>query len=608
MSENPGDRAFAGLEKYRDLLIVLFLILCNLIVYWQVQYAELIDYDDISYIIRNRHVRSGLSWDSFIWAMTDIHTGYWHPLTWLSHMLDYELFRDGAGGHHWMSLIFHIANVVMLYIFLRRATADVWRSAFVAALFAVHPVNVESVAWVAERKNLVSTFFWIMAMWAYVIYAERPSWYRYGLVFLAFVSGLAAKPMLVTLPCVLLLLDFWPLRRFDTWKTFPRLLLEKIPLFLLSAIVSVFTLLATRHEGAVISFTSLPMKDRVYHAAISYERYLGKLFWPDDLAVFYPYIKDYNLWHVAGAFLILASISLFAGLLFRRRYLLTGWLWYLGTLVPVVGFIQAGDQAMADRYMYIPAIGVFIMVTWGLSDILEKRPAQKFIFATVAGVVIFSLSICAFHQAGFWKNSMTLFGHTLQVTRQNALAHNNLGVALMNQGRMQEAERHFMQAIEIKRDYAAPHDNMGLILAEKGKLHEAVMQYREAIRIRPNDERTYSNIGIAFARMGRLGEAGRWFGEAIRINPDNADGYNNMGAALARAGKVKAAIPYFERTLQLDKDHAMAHDNMGLALAHAGRFDEAVDHFRTALKINPDFKAATHHLNAVLGQRKVNKY
>jgi len=599
-SENPTITSF---ETYRDLAITLFLILTVLIVYWQVQYYELIDYDDISYIIRNRHVRSGLSWDGFIWAMMDIRTGYWHPLTWFSHMLDYELFQDNAGGHHWTSLIFHIANVVLLYTFLKRVTADIWKSAFVAVLFAVHPLNVESVAWVAERKNILSTFFWFMTMWAYVRYVEHPSWHRYILIASAFVLGLMAKPMLVTLPCVLLLLDFWPLCRLNSWKDLTCLILEKIPLFLFSLGMSIFTFLATSHEGAVISFAALPLESRVYHALVSYVRYLGKLFWPDNLAVFYPYIKDYDIWHISGALIGLTAITFVVVFLARQyRYLLMGWLWYLGTLVPVIGFIQAGDQALADRYMYVPAIGVFIMVVWGVIDILRKWSKRNVVLVTCAATVFISLSICTGNQLRHWQNSLTLFGHTLQVTRQNALAHNNLGVALLNQGKSVEAENHFAKAMEIKPDYAAAHDNMGLILASRGKLNEAVMHYQEALRVKPKDDKAYDNMGIAFARMGRLNEAISCFGEAIKINPENADSYNNMGSAMAMRGEVEKSMDYFNKALQLDSNHAMAHNNMGLALANMGRFDKAVIHFRMALKINPDFKEAYQNLHTVLNK------
>ncbi len=596
----------ASLKKYRDLLIGMFLIIITLIAYWQVQYFDLIDYDDVSYIVKNRHVRSGLSCDGFFWAMTDIHTGYWHPLTWLSHMLDYQLFRSNAGGHHWTSLIFHVANVVVLYVLLKRTTGAVWQSAFVAALFAVHPLNVESVAWVAERKNVLSAFFWIMAMWAYVYYVDRPAWYRYALVLLAFVFGLMAKPMLVTLPFVLLLLDYWPLGRLNSWKDVNKLIVEKIPLFVITVAMSVFTFLSTRHEGAVISFDALSFGDRILNVVVSYAKYLGNIFWPADLAVFYPYRREFDLFQLAGAAAILFFISCLVILLSRRyRYGLVGWLWYLGTLVPVIGFVQAGDQAMADRYMYVPGIGLFVMTVWGVSDLLKKWPKKNIISVASAGAVLSALIICTYYQVMYWQNSVTLFEHALKVTHDNALAHNNLGVALLNKGRPDEAEKHFSITIQIKRDYPGAHANMGLALASRGKLHEAMAYYREALRINGNDEKAHNNLGALLAGMGKNDEAALHFQDALRINPENADIYNNIGAALARQGRVGESLGYFEKALQLDDGHYMAHNNMGLALANLGRFDEAIGHFMKALNIKPDYGDAHKNLNAVLNRINV---
>jgi Tfp pilus assembly protein PilF len=602
LSEN-SDHAIFG--KHRDLLIGIFLALITLIAYWQVQYFDLIDYDDVSYIVKNRHVRSGLSWDGFIWAMTDIHTGYWHPLTWLSHMLDYQLFKLNASGHHWTSLIFHMANVVLLYILLARTTGRVWQSAFAAALFAVHPLNVESVAWIAERKNVLSTFFLLMAMWAYACYVDRPTWYRYALVLLAFVFGLMAKPMLVTLPFVLLLLDYWPLGRLNEWKDAKRLLIEKIPLFVMTIAVSVFTFLATRHEGAVISFDVLSFGDRILNVVVSYTKYLVNLFWPADLAVFYPFSTSFGPYQIAGAAAVLFSVSFFVILLSKRyRYLPVGWLWYLGTLVPVIGFIQAGDQAMADRYMYVPGIGLFVMITWGVSDFLKKWPKRNIVSAVFAGAVLFVLIMWSVHQAGYWRNSLTLFGHALEVTRNNALAHNNLGVALLNRGRPDEAQKHFCAVIRIKRDYPGIHTNMGLTYAYTGNFREAVASYREALRINKDDEKAHNNLGALLAGMGKYDEAALHFQDALRINPDNADTHNNMGAALARQGRVVESLGYFKKALQLDDGHYMAHNNMGLALANLGRFDEATRQFMEALNDKPDYRDAYNNLNAVSNRIK----
>lgn len=598
VSESQG---ITSIRKYLDLLVCMFLAVVILIAYWHVQYYDLIDYDDISYITKNRYVKSGLSWDGFIWAMKDTHVGYWHPLTWLSHMLDYQLFRSSAGGHHWTNLIFHMANAILLYILLKRTTGNVWKSAFVAAVFAVHPLNVESVAWIAERKNVLSTFLWLLAMWFYVRYVEHPAILRYTLLVLTFSLGLMAKPMLVTLPFVLLLFDYWPLNRLTTRKDLYRLIVEKIPLFILTLLMSVFTFIATRHEGAVISFDALSVGDRVSSAILSYVKYLGKIFWPENLAVFYPYTTHIDLFRIAGAFLVIICISGFVIYLSRHyRYILVGWLWYLGTLVPVIGFIQAGEQAMADRYIYVPGIGLFIMIAWGIPDLLKKWPKKEVILTVSAGAVLCISIMCTFIQVTYWKNSVTLFEHALKVTQDNYLAHNNLGVALLNQGKSDGAARHFDLAIQIKRDYPAAHTNMGLVLASQGKLEQAIYYYHEALRIKGNDEKARNNLGIAYASMGRFDEAMKRFREALEINPDNADAYNNMGSAMARQGKLKESLRYYEKALQLDADHAMAHNNMGLALANSGRSDEAIVHFTTALSINPNYGEAYKNLAAVL--------
>jgi protein O-mannosyl-transferase len=465
---------------------------------------------------------------------------------------------------------------------------------------------VESVAWVAERKNVLSAFFCFTAMLSYAYYLENPRGYKYCFVILLFSLGLMAKPILVTFPFLLLLFDYWPLYRLNSWGDLYRLLFEKIPFFLLAFVMSVVTFLATRHEGAVISLDVLPVWDRIANALISYLKYLGKVFWPENLAVFYPLVRIFSSFQIIGAALILIGISCFVIVLSKRyRYAMVGWFWYLGILVPVIGFVQAGEQAMADRYTYIPAIGLFIMTAWGVPDLFKRWwPKQKVVYMAFTGAILPIFIICTFYQVKYWHNSITLFEHALQVTHGNYLAHNNLGVALLNEGRLDEAEKHFEMAIEIKPDYSAAYNNMGLVLASLGKLHEAVSRYNKALKINQNDGKAHDNLGIAFANMGRFDEAMKHFQEALRINPENADAYNNMGSLLARQGKVNEALGYFERSLQLDGDHAMANNNMGVALANLGRLDEAADHFAKALSISPDNRDAYNNLIAVL--KKIN--
>lgn len=589
------------LTKYDDLLIRLSLAVLILITYWQVQYFDFIDYDDVSYIIQNYHVKSGLTWDGFVWAMTDIHTGYWHPLTWISHMLDYQLFRTNAGGHHWTNVILHIFNAMLLYILLKRTTGETWKSTFVAAVFAVHPLNVESVAWVAERKNVLSTFFWFMATYSYVCYVERPSFYKYVLVLLAFSLGLMAKPMLLTFPFVLLLMDYWPLNRFKSWRDLYPLIIEKVPLFILTLIICIFTFIAAKRMGAITSSDTLGIGVRMSNSLVSYSQYLGKIFWPENLSVFYPYVRDINLFQITAAIIILIFISFFA--LYLRHthpYISIGWLWYLGTLIPVIGFIQAGEQAMADRYIYISGIGIFIMVAWGIPDLLKKWSQRNVISIALAASILISLVVFTRIQVKYWKNSVTLFEHALLVTNSNHLAHNNLGVFLLNSGKSDEAVKHFAKALEIKPDYSEAHNNMGLFLASQGRLPEALFHYTEALKLKRDNEKAHNNLGIVLANMNRPDKAMEHFRDALKINPENAAAYNNIGSVLAMQGKVSEAIGYFEMALKYDAENAMAHNNLGLALVYVGRFDEANDHFAEALKINPHYLEAPNNIRSNL--------
>ena len=590
-------------KKYRDLLICILVSAAILVAYWPVQHYDLISLDDIDYITENPYVKSGLTLGSISWALKDIHTGYWHPLTWVSHMLDYQFFGSRVGGHHWTNVIFHIANSTLLYIILKRMSGTAWKSALVAALFAVHPLNVESVAWVSERKNLLCTFFWFMGMWSYAHYVERPTRYRYCLILMTFSLGLMSKPMIVTFPFTLLLLDYWPMGRLTSWKMFPRLVFEKIPLFALAAIVGIATFLSSFHGDVTISIDKLPLPDRMANAVLSYARYLGKMFWPENLAVFYPYSRELDSLQIIGALLLLFVISCLAIFMAHKcRYALMGWLWYVGTLVPVIGLIQVGKQAMADRYAYVPMIGLFIIIAWGVPDLLRRWPQRKIIFAISSGAVIAGLMICTVLQVRYWQNGVTLFEHALRVTGMNSRAHYNLGISLTDLGKFKEAIYHFGYAIRIEPEYAGPYGYMGVALARQGKTDEAMVYYHEALRIKPNDESTHNNLGVAFANKGKFDEAIEHFKEALRIRPDYVYANRNLGGALARLGKMEEAIGYYEKALKIDRDNAVTHNNLGLALANVGRDEEAIGHFQEALKINPYYDDAINNLRSL--QRK----
>ncbi len=540
--------AFSGHAPW----VCLALIAANLIVYASVWHHDFVNYDDNEYVSTNVVVQRGLTWDGASWAFTTGYAANWHPLTWLSHMLDVQLYGLDPGPHHLTNLLFHIANTLLLFGLLHRMTGALGRSAFVAGLFAVHPLHVESVAWVAERKDVLSTLFWMLTLLAYVEYVRRPGLGRYWAVLLFFALGLMAKPMLVTLPFVLLLLDFWPLGRMGMgsnpangwvsspggWATTVRLVWEKLPLLSLTVVSSIVTLRVQRRGGNVVSLSATPLNHRVANALVSYFAYIGKMLWPARLAALYPYVQSLPGWWVAGAFLGLLGISVAvirAGP--RRPYLPVGWLWYLGTLVPVIGLIQVGYQAMADRYTYIPLIGLFIVVAWGVPDLLVRWPFRRIALPAAAGLVILACVIAARGQLRYWENSTTLFTHDLAVTTGNNIVHNNLGIVLADQGRLDEAIAHFSEALRIEPDYADAHNNLGVALADEGKLDEAIAHLSEALRIDPNYAEAHYNLGLALVGQGKLDEAIAHYSKALRIKPDYTKARDNLRLTLVKRGE-----------------------------------------------------------------------
>ena len=430
-----NNRSKEFILKHRDILVCLFLVMATLAVYWQVQNFDFVNFHDDDYVYENRHVKEGLTLESVTWAFTTIHAGNWHPLTWLSHMLDSHVYGMNSGRHHLTNLLFHIANTLLMFMVFRKMTDSLWQSGFVAGLFALHPLHVESVAWVSERKDVLSTFFWMLTKWSYIWYVEHPVVRRYILVVLFFALGLMSKPMLVTLPFVLLLLDFYPLNRFQFQQSDGsanaqqksialRLILEKTPLFVLVAMSSAITFYAQKHGGAVASLKVIPLKARVANALVSYANYIGKMVYPSKLTVLYPHPGMLPWWKIAGACFLLVSISFLAIRVVKQSpYFAMGWLWYLGTLVPVIGLVQVGSQSMADRYTYVPLIGIFIIIAWGIPELVAQWRYRKIWLATLATVILTILMAMTWKQVGYWKNSITLFEHTLKVTTNNALPH-----------------------------------------------------------------------------------------------------------------------------------------------------------------------------------------
>ncbi|VAX10968.1 Tetratricopeptide TPR_2 repeat protein [hydrothermal vent metagenome] len=546
-------------------------------VYLQVISYEFISLDDNRYVYANQQVRTGLNYESIIWSFTTFDTGNWHPVTWLSHILVYQFAGQDPGWHHLLNLVFHIANTILLFLVLKTMTGKFWRSAFVAALFALHPMHVESVAWISERKDVLSTFFWMLTTWSYLRYVETRSMAKYIVMLLFFILGLMSKPMLVTLPFVLLLLDFYPLNRLKHGqkKTIHTALIwEKIPLFALAAIACVITIKAQAYGGAIAPLESSPLGDRISNALVAYVAYMGKLIYPSNLAVLYPYSSSLPMWKPLGAGLLLISISFLAFRLRRQHpYAIVGWLWFLGTLLPVIGIIQVGVHSMADRYSYIPYIGLFIIIAWG-GGVLAARWASGTIFISAA--ILISLAATTWQQLQYWRNSITLFQHAIGVTSGNWLLHNNLGN----------------------------------VLAEKGESAKALKHYREAIRINPDYPNVYYNLGTILRSKGDIEGATLNLHTALALDPKFAQAHDGMGIILAGHGRIREAIAHFTKAIELQPDFASAHNNLGVSYIQQGDLEQAITHFRTALKIIPDYTRAKNYLQGALEmhQRQLSRH
>jgi tetratricopeptide (TPR) repeat protein len=583
------------------------LILSTLLVFWQVRNFDFTGYDDNSYVYENQRVLNGLTCDSIIWAFTTCHTGYWHPLTWLSFMLDCQIFGAKPGLIHIVNVAFHIVNTILLFAIFNRMTGRIWPSAFVAALFALHPLHIESVAWIAERKDVLSTLFWLLTILAYIRYVDRPSTGRYVIAIILFALGLMSKPMLVTLPFVLLLLDYWPLNRICNRQSsidirqFLRLLLEKVPFFIIASVLGVITFLAQRSSGVMTSIGSFPLKDRIANAFLSYAKYTAKLFVPQKLAVFYPG-DIIQPWQTMMSFSLLMMITILVIRFARsRRYLPVGWFWFVGTLVPVIGLIQVGGQAYADRYTYIPYIGLFMMIGWGLPDFLSKWSQRKFILGLAMIMVLVTLGILAHQQVGFWKNGITLFSRAVEVTQNNDVAHNELGNAYLRVGRCQEAIEAYKRAIKIKPDFAESHYNLGVTYLNIGNFQDALESCRQAIKIKPDYAEAYNGLGSACLHLGRYQDALESCKQAIDIKPDFAEAHYNLGVIYDKLGRWQDSIEAYKQVIKIKADFAVAYNNLGVAYLNIGSFQEALESCRQAINIKPDYVEAHNNFgNACL--------
>jgi len=566
-----------GIKKRRiEIIICLLLSAASLVVYLQLINCDFVNYDDELYLTKNPHIQAGITLKSVIWAFTTGYASNWHPLTWLSHMLDFELYGLNPMGHHWTNLQLHIANTLLLFFVLQLMTGAILRSAFVSALFAIHPLHVESVAWIAERKDVLCAFFWILSMYAYVGYVRNPEKKRYYiLLIILFALGLMAKPMIVTLPFVLLLLDFWPLSRFQSiiherkinvFQAFKTLVWEKTPLFVLSAISCVITFFVQQHGGAVASIEALSLKARAANAIVSYTSYIGKMIWPLHLAVLYP-LLEWNLGEVLISGLLLLLMSTLAIRTWHRHpYFSVGWLWYLGTLIPVIGLVQVGAQSMADRYTYIPLIGLFIIIAWAMPDISSKWRGRRIVLTTISGVMIILFMICSWFQVHHWKNGVTLFTHAVKLTHNNSIAYCELGHALNQHGKRDEAIIHFLRSLKINPNYAEAHYELGVTLEAQGNSTAAVRQYLETLRINPNHVKAHNGLGIILANQGNFNDSVYHYKKALQINPKYPGAYYNLGKIFSVQGKIEDAILYYQKALHYSSNMTQALYNLSWIL------------------------------------------
>jgi len=599
--------------------VCLLLALAVWFVFGQTLRHGFVSYDDNVYVYDNPAVARGLSWNGVVWAFTHSQSVTWHPLTTLTHMLDCQLYGLHPGGHHLTNVLLHTATAILLFLTLRNMTGAFWPAAFVAGVFAIHPLRVESVAWVAERKDVLSGLFFMLTIWAYVQYVRNSCrLWSYLMVLVLYALGLMSKPMLVTMPFILLLLDYWPLQRMPGFElgvlsslsrdrqNVRRLVREKVPFLLLAAGVSVITVLAQRK--AMLPVQALSFPSRIENAFVAYATYIWQMLYPVGLAVFYPHPGNgLSAWEIGLSVLALIVISTGVVVGWRKHpYLLVGWLWYVGMLVPVTGLIQVGAQARADRYTYLPEIGLYILVAWGTVDLCRNWRHRRTLLGVAAAAILAGLLTYACLQTSYWKDSVTLWRHALACTADNATAESGLGLALADQGELTEAIQHYERALQLNPDYIDAHNNLGSALVAQGRLPEAIKHFERAIQLDTDYGKAQNNLGNALVAQGRPTEAVGHLVRALRLNPDDAEVCYNLGNALVAQGNLTEAVKRYEHALQLNPDYAGAHYNLGNALAGQGKLPEAIEHYERALQLNPDDADIHNNLgNALMAQGRL---
>jgi len=612
------------------LLLCAALLVITFAIYWQVGSHPFLNLDDPAYVTENLHVSSGISGTNIAWAFSSVEAANWHPITWLSHMADVQIYGLNPRGHHITNVIIHSISTLLLLLLLVRFTGSLWKSAFVAALFALHPLHVESVAWISERKDVLSAFFGFLALLFYSEYAKKtgagsyssfslqpsafslqPSSVLYLLTLVSFVLGLMSKPMLVTLPLVMLLFDFWPLDRYrgeelgqgvsQLTARALALIKEKIPFFVCSLISGIITIYAQHKGGAVASFKINSFSARIENANVAYLKYIGKTLWPQDLAILYPMPLSFPFWQVicSLSFLLLVSI-LVVRIRGRFPYLPVGWFWFIITLLPVIGIIQVGSQSMADRYSYIPVTGLFIMAAWGVPDLMKGMQYREKILALLATVVIVASIVLTWRQLSYWQSNISLYRHSHQVAPGSFLVHNNLGLNFAKEGNLEAAINEYREAIRLNPGDPDSHGNLGLVLAERGELDAAVRECQVALQLSPNNTKWHYNLGFALDKRGNLEAAIYEYREAIRINPSNSKAHNNLGVALVSKGELDAAILEYQAALQIAPNDTKTRYNLGRAYVKKDNLDAAIREFQITLRIDPNYKEAHNDLGIAL--------
>jgi len=618
--ENNVIQNTSQITKKNKLIIAFLLIVVVMAVFIRTTSYQFVNLDDSDYVTQNNHVTNGITQENIVWALTTFHAANWHPVTWISHMIDCQFFGLNPWGHHLTNVLLHAANTILLFLLLSRLTGTLWRSAFVAALFAIHPLHVESVAWVSERKDVLSTMFLLITLASYANYAQHRKLKYYVLAVVMFSFGLMTKPMLVTVPFLLLLVDYWPLGRFTEQnasavdsnveevltKSCPiRLLLyEKLPFLVLTAASCIITVLA-QSSLAVISLEELPFSIRISNALVAYTSYIGKTLWPMNLGAYYPFPSAIPFWKVAGSILLLASISILTLNKIRRYpYLGVGWFWYIVTLVPVIGLVQVGAQSMADRYTYVPLIGLFIAIVWGGFDLVAIIPGRRLILATTSSILILTLSIISYRQAGYWRDSETLFRHTIEVTKDNWFAHTFFGVALDVKGQHDTALPHLVEAVRLNPRFSKSRFSLGVALRRLGRIDEAIVHYRAAIQLEPDFAAARNNLASALVAKGNVDEAIDLLLPLVKMQPNDAMYRSNLANALDKKGHLDEAVVQYLEALRIAPGSASAHNNLGSIYYRMGRLEDAEFHLSNAIRLDPSLAASTQfYLNYINARR-----